>query len=34
MQAVLSDKEGRFPDDAGCDKPWSLFPILRLGARP
>jgi hypothetical protein len=34
MQAVLSDKEGRFPDDPGCDKPWSLFPILRLGARP
>lgn len=29
MQAVLSDREGRFPGDAGCQKPWSQFPILR-----
>ena len=29
MQAVLPDKEGRFPGEEGCQPPYSLFPILR-----
>jgi Domain of unknown function (DUF4262) len=32
MQAVRSDKQGRFPDQSGCDPPWSLFPILRVNS--
>lgn len=29
MQAVLPDKQGRFPPE--CEPPWSLFPILNRG---
>ena len=27
-QMVLSDKEGRFPGDDGCQEPWASLPVL------
>lgn len=28
QQVVVCDTSGRFPDEEGCDEPWSLAPVL------
>ena len=28
MQVLIPDREGRYPGDAGCQEPWSRFPVL------
>ncbi len=28
LQVLISDREGRFPDQPGCQPPWSTFPVL------
>jgi Domain of unknown function (DUF4262) len=28
MQVVLPDRTGKFPDEPGCQPPWSTFPVL------
>ena len=31
MQVLIPDKEGRYAGDAGCQEPYSGFPVLRAG---
>ena len=28
LQLLISDTDGRFPDEPGCAEPWSTFPVL------
>jgi hypothetical protein len=30
MQVLIPDKEGRFPGDEGCEKPYASVPVLRV----
>jgi hypothetical protein len=30
MQVLISDKDGRFPGEKGCQEPYSRVPVLRL----
>jgi hypothetical protein len=30
LQILISDKEGRFPDEPGCQPPYSHIPVLRV----
>ena len=30
MQVLVSDQNGKFPGEIGCEPPFSTFPVLRL----
>lgn len=32
MQVLIPDRNGKFPDELGCEPPFSTFPVLRLAS--